>query len=121
MTAMRDDLGRTMHNSGLAGIGFFVVFATLNAFILVRNLIERDRQASMIPLAGGLGGFLGCLPIASLCYYAAAPLLLDAGTATALAWGSPYPTTSRMPQLLPNPMTVSPKQNLLNLRPFPDR
>jgi hypothetical protein len=113
MAAMRGDLGKTVHSFGLAAIGYFVVFATLNAFVFVRNLIEHDRQVSMIPLAGGLGGFLGCLTIASLRYCAAAPLLLDAGTATALVWGSPYPTTSRMPQLLPNPMTVSPMKWLL--------
>ena len=86
---MIDDLGRMIHGFGLAGVSVFVVLATLNAFILLRNLIKHDRHISMIPLIGGLSGFLGCLAIPSLRYYAVAPLILDVGAATALLWGLP--------------------------------
>ncbi len=87
---MMDDLGRAINNLGMVGVSVFVVFATLNAFILVRNSIKHDRYVSMIPLIGGLSGFLGCLALPTLRYYAVAPLILDVGTATALVWGLPY-------------------------------
>lgn len=87
---MMDVLVREMHNFGQLGVGVFVVFATLNAFILFRNLIKHDRHVSMIHLIGGVSGFLGCLAIPSLRYYAVAPLILDVGTATALVWGLPF-------------------------------
>ncbi len=86
---MMDDFVRAINNLGLVGVSIFVILATLNAFILVRNFIKHDRYVSMIPLIGGLSGFLGCLAIPSLRYYAVAPLILDVGTATALVWGLP--------------------------------
>ena len=86
---MRDDFGRAINNLGLVGVSIFVIFATLNAFILVRNSIKYDRTMSMIPLIGGLSGLLGCLAIPALRYYAIAPLILDVGTAMAVVWGLP--------------------------------
>lgn len=80
-----DILIRQMHNFGLVGVGIFVVFASLNALFFVRNLIKHDRHVSMIPLIGGVSGFLGCLATPSLRYYAVAPLILDIGTFTFLA------------------------------------
>jgi hypothetical protein len=86
---MMDRLGTVMHGLALAGVSVFVVLATLNAFILVRNLIKHDRPVSMIPLIGGLSGFLGCLAMPSLRYYAVAPLILDVGTGFPLVGGLP--------------------------------
>lgn len=86
---MMDDFDRAINNLGLAGVGIFVILAALNALILVRNCIKHDRYLSMIPLIGGLSGFLGCLAIPSLRYYAVAPLILDVGTTTALLWSLP--------------------------------
>ena len=65
---------------GVVPISLFLVFAGLNWFILIRNLVKRDRHVSMMPPVGGLSGVLGCLTIPALRYYAFAPLLLDPGT-----------------------------------------
>ncbi len=74
----------------LAGVSGFVVLATINAFIFVRNLIKQDHCVSMVPLIGGLSGCLGCLALPPLRYYAVAPLVLDVGTAAFLVLGLPF-------------------------------
>ena len=62
-------------------IGLFVVFALVNATILVANVFAK-RHASMIFLLGGFLGAAGFLLIPRLRPYAWLPLLLDPATLT---------------------------------------
>jgi hypothetical protein len=85
MTATMGDIGKMV---GVFGVGIFFLFAGLNAICVVVSLIKHEHH-SMIPLIGGLSGFLGCLAIPSLRPFAVVPLLLDLGTASFLFFGLP--------------------------------
>jgi hypothetical protein len=61
----------------------FGVFAALNAFIVIRNLIS-EKYISSFPIVGGMAGVAGFLLTPSLRNYAWAPLFLDYGTASVI-------------------------------------